>query len=142
MIQLTASLLHQLEQHSRAAYPSEGCGVLIGAAVEGGKRVHRLLPVENASPLAEQYHRYVISPPVMIAAERKARAAGLAVIGFYHSHPEGQARPSDFDREHAWPWYSYLVVGVQQGKVGETTAWLLSDNRESFDREEVIIERV
>ncbi len=142
MIQLTASLLHEVEQHSQAAYPNEGCGVMIGTALAGSKRVHSLLAVENASPQAEQYHRYLITPAVIIAAERRARAAGLEVVGFYHSHPDGQARPSDFDREHAWPWYSYLLVSVQQGKVGETAAWLLSDDRDSFDREEVIIERV
>jgi proteasome lid subunit RPN8/RPN11 len=71
-------------------------------------------------------------------AERTAARKGLDVLGFYHSHPDHFAEPSDYDREHALPNWSYPIVSVQKGKAAEIRSWLLSDTRESYI-EEVIL---
>lgn len=137
MIQLTDKLMDDIYQHSQTAYPNECCGVMLGTEEQGQKRVLGLLPVENASAAAEQYHRYVITPEVMLAADKRAQKGGMDVVGFYHSHPDDEARPSNFDREHAWPWYSYIVVSVREGVAVAANSWLLSDDRETFNQEEI-----
>ncbi|HXU46531.1 MAG TPA: Mov34/MPN/PAD-1 family protein, partial [Thermoanaerobaculia bacterium] len=70
-------------------------------------------------------------------AEKSARAESLSVVGYFHSHPDHPARPSDFDREHAWPGLSYLIVSVRAGKAVEARSWRLSDDRERFDEESI-----
>jgi proteasome lid subunit RPN8/RPN11 len=102
------------------------------------RRVVALLPQTNQSAADEQYHRFLITPEMMLAAEKQARAQRLDVIGFYHSHPEDQARPSEFDREYAWPWYSYIVVRVRDRKYDKMASWRLDDDRSHFDEEEII----
>lgn len=67
--------------------------------------------------------------------EKDARARRLDVLGYYHSHPDHPARPSEYDRNHAWPWYSYVIVSVKRGEPKDTTSWVLSDDRSRFDPE-------
>ena len=62
---------------------------------------------------------------------------GLEVVGYYHSHPDHPARPSDYDRDHGWPWYSYVIISIQQGKAGELNSWVLRDDRSKFELESV-----
>jgi proteasome lid subunit RPN8/RPN11 len=57
------------------------------------------------------------------------------VLGFFHSHPDHPARPSAFDLEHAWPYYSYLIVSVVDGKVAGIASWRLAADRTRFDPE-------
>ena len=71
------------------------------------------------------------------SAEREAANVGLEVVGWYHSHPDHPARPSEFDREHAWPWYSYVIVSVAAGQPEDMTSWLLADDRTHFLPEEI-----
>ena len=77
----------------------------------------------------------------MLAAEKEARGLGLSVVGYYHSHPDHPSRPSDFDRDHAWPGVTYLIVSVQQGAVADARSWRLRDDREAFD-EEALSDRI
>jgi proteasome lid subunit RPN8/RPN11 len=81
--------------------------------------------------------RYLIAPEDMLDAEKEARRLGIDIIGVYHSHPDHPARPSEFDREHAFPWYSYVIVSVQKGEPENLTAWVLKDDRSSFDHEDL-----
>ena len=76
-----------------------------------------------------------------MSAWRKKRRSEkkLELIGWYHSHPDAPARPSEFDREHAWPWYSYIIVSVQKGEPRDTTSWRLHDDRAAYDPEEIEI---
>jgi proteasome lid subunit RPN8/RPN11 len=130
--------LHAIGLHGSATYPEECCGVLIGRPT-GGKGttlVERLLSVDNERG-DSRHNRYVITPETVLAAQREARAAGLDIVGYYHSHPDHPARPSDFDREHAWPGLSYLIVSVERGQVADARSWRLSDDRERFDEERV-----
>ena len=71
----------------------------------------------------------------MLAAHKEARSLGLDVVGYYHSHPDHPARPSEFDREHAWPGMSYLIVSVEKRQVVEARSWRLADDREGYDEE-------
>ena len=69
------------------------------------------------------------------AAAAKARAAGLDVVGFFHSHPDHPARPSAFDLENAWPFYSYLIVSVERGRAADSRSWRLAEDRSAFEPE-------
>ncbi len=133
--------LHAIGLHGSATYPEECCGVLIGRATGGNGAngttlVERLLSVDNERG-DSRHNRYVITPETVLAAQREARAAGLDIVGYYHSHPDHPARPSDFDREHAWPGLSYLIVSVERGQVADARSWRLSDDRERFDEERI-----
>jgi len=120
--------------HLVRAYPEEGCGVLIGVEQDGVREVTRAIVFENARE-DSRHNRYLIAPEQFLAAERAARAANLDVLGFYHSHPDHPAEPSAFDLEHAWPYYSYVIVSVAGGRVADARAWRLASDRTRFDPE-------
>ena len=126
--------LQTVGRHATMSYPDECCGVFIGRALEDATVVERVLSVGNERQ-DSRHNRYLISPETVLAAQKEARALGLDVVGYYHSHPDHPARPSDFDREHAWPWVSYLIVSLQGRKVVDTRSWRLSEDRERFDEE-------
>jgi proteasome lid subunit RPN8/RPN11 len=128
--------LHAIGRHAGASYPEECCGVLIGRPLERGTFVERILSVGNERA-DSRHNRFLISPETILAAQKEARARGLDIVGYYHSHPDHPARPSDFDREHAWPGLSYLIVSVAKGKVVETRSWRLADDRKRYEEEEV-----
>ena len=90
--------------------------------------------LRNDSP----QNRYEISPQDYIRADREARQAGLDIVGFYHSHPDHPARPSQFDLDNAWPELIYVIVSVNKGQAGEMTAWKLADDRSRFLADEII----
>jgi proteasome lid subunit RPN8/RPN11 len=139
-IQLGKEQLAAITRHGEAAYPVEGCGLLLGRAEDGRKSVTRVLPVENTRETEARHNRYLIPPEAVMKAEQQAAREGLDIVGFFHSHPDHPELPSDFDREHAWPWYSYLITSVHQGRAVKTAAWLLADDRGAFTREELIEE--
>src|ERR1035441_313836 len=130
-----------IRQHSVRDYPNECCGVLLGK-VEGDakhvaevvalrnlrhdpSRAQELLPVDDPGRETER-NRFLIDPLDQLAVEKDARARGLEVLGYYHSHPDHPARPSAYDRDHAWPWYSYVIIAVEQGVPKDLTSWVLA----------------
>lgn len=117
-----------------AAYPSEGCGFLIGTlGTNGNAQVQRHEPVYNQRlDEGTGRNRYEIAPEDFLKTEKKLRAEGLDIVGTYHSHPDHPARPSEYDREHAWPVYRYLIVAVAKGEAGDARVWQLTDDRASF----------
>ena len=123
-----------IDRHGEASYPEECCGFLIGRAGGDATVVERVLPVANERQ-DSRHNRYVINPETVLAAHKEARAAGADVVGYYHSHPDHPSRPSDFDREHAWPGLSYLIVSVQNGRAADARSWRLADDRDRFDEE-------
>jgi proteasome lid subunit RPN8/RPN11 len=139
-IVITPRHLHTIGRIASMSYPEECCGVLIGRPQpqeDGGCTiVERILTVQNEREDSRR-NRYLISPETILAAQKEARALGLDIVGYFHSHPDHPARPSDFDREHAWPGYSYLIVSVQNRKVVDTRSWRLSDDRSRFDEEAI-----
>jgi proteasome lid subunit RPN8/RPN11 len=128
--------LQTIGRHATASYPDECCGVLIGRALADATVVERVLSVGNERQ-DSRHNRFLISPETILAAQKEARARALDIVGYYHSHPDHPARPSDFDREHAWPWVSYLIVSLQGRKVVDTRSWRLREDRESFDEERI-----
>ena len=129
---LTTALRRQIEADGAAAYPNECCGILVGRDVGGRRLVERLQPGQNVFEADERYHRFSIDPRAQLKAEREAEAEGKVVLGFYHSHPDHPARPSEYDREHAWPFYSYVIVAVEKGRAAAMTSWVLDDNTNQF----------
>jgi len=120
------------------AYPNECCGILIGEIDDKGvKTVKYMEAIHNAREDSEQYHRFLIMPEDMMQAEQTARKRKQDVIGFYHSHPDHPAIPSDYDKEHALPFYSYIIVSVMQGKSKELTSWELTSDRKNFESEKI-----
>ena len=126
--------LQTVTRHASMSYPDECCGVLIGRTLGDTTVVERLLSADNERD-DSRHNRYLINPETVLAAHKEARALGLDVVGYYHSHPDHPARPSEFDREHAWPGMSYLIVSVEKRKVVEARSWRLADDREGYDEE-------
>ncbi len=122
--------------HAAREYPYECCGVLLGQVEAETKVVTALKPLANVHEEGHE-RRYLIAPDEMFRLEREARAERIKILGFYHSHPDHPARPSEYDREWAWPWYSYIIVTVAKGIPGEMMCWTLDDDRQAFEVEEI-----
>jgi proteasome lid subunit RPN8/RPN11 len=135
---LPAALRRQIQAEGAAAYPKECCGILIGRDISGRRIIERLMPGRNTFEADEQYHRFSIDPMLQLRAEKEAEAAGKLVLGFYHSHPDHPARPSEYDREHAWPFYSYVIVAIEKGRAADMTSWLLDEKTEQFAVQDII----
>jgi len=139
MIRLSSELDKNIRADGETAYPNECCGVLIGDVDnEGIKTVKNTLTIDNAREDVEQYHRFLITPEDMMKAEQTARSMKLDVIGFYHSHPDHPSKPSGYDKDHALPFYSYVIVSVDKGKAQILTSWELTDDRSDFVQEKII----
>ena len=149
-IQLKAEHLESIRSHGRREYPSECCGMLLGRADGAAKEVAEVVPLQNLRhdaaraqellPLEDpdresEKNRFLIDPLQQLRVEKEARRRGLDVLGYYHSHPDHPARPSNYDRDHAWPWYSYIILSVERGEAAEMTSWVLSEDRAHFDPE-------
>jgi len=135
-LSIPAGLLDRIRSHGRDAYPLECCGLLLGRADANGKLVIDLRPMQNSREDTPE-RRYLIAPEDMLEAEKEAREQGVDIVGVYHSHPDHPARPSEFDREHAVPWYSYIIVSVEKGRPQDLTSWVLREDRSAFDSEEL-----
>lgn len=151
-LRLTERHLDAIRTHGARDYPNECCGILLGSANGETKEVKEVVALKNirSDPaLAQKFvpledpgreterNRYLIDPAEQLRIEKGARARGLEVLGYYHSHPDHPARPSDYDREHAWPWYSYIIVAVERGTPKALVSWVLSDDRSRFDLESI-----
>ena len=128
MIALAEDHAAAIREHGRQAYPEECCGALLGHEEEGDLVVEAVRAIDNVRE-DERRRRFLVDPKDYLAVEREARLQGLTVLGFYHSHPDHPAKPSEFDRLHAWPNLSYLIVSVAEGAPEEMTCWRLSDDR-------------
>jgi proteasome lid subunit RPN8/RPN11 len=135
---LPADLRRRIESEGAAAYPNECCGILIGRDRDGRRLVERLEPGQNVFAVDERYHRFSIDPRAQLKAERSAEAEGKVVLGFYHSHPDHPARPSEYDREHAWPFYSYVIVAVARGNPADMTSWVLDTQTNQFSQQSIV----
>jgi proteasome lid subunit RPN8/RPN11 len=138
MLRLSSELEKNIRADGEAAYPNECCGVLIGEIDNAGVKIaRRTLTINNAREDGEQYHRFLITPEDMMNAEQSARAMKLDVIGFYHSHPDHPSAPSGYDKDHALPFYSYVIISVDKGKAQVLTSWELTDDRSDFVQENI-----
>ena len=81
--------------------------------------------------------RFMVRPTDYRVAEQRATESGLELMGFYHSHPDHPARPSQYDLDHAWPFFSYIIVSVRGGVSEDMTSWRLREDRSAFDQEDL-----
>lgn len=140
---IAESVLAVAGAHASRAVPEESCGALLGYEVGDARRIVRAVAVENRERGARE-RRYLIPASEVRVLEARAAEEGLDVVGFYHSHPSGNAVPSPEDLREAWPWYSYLIVPVEAGgeagsaRPGTARCWRLRDDREGFEEERII----
>lgn len=133
-LRLSNSVVEEIRREGEQAYPGECCGILAGRT-GNVKEVLRLVPALNRR--TDDPHRYLISPDDLRLIEARLRSSGQEVLGFYHSHPDHPATPSAFDTEQAWPWYSYIIVGVNRGRAAELASWVLVDDRSVMHPESI-----
>ena len=137
-LKISADISERMRAHGERTYPHECCGALMGHDGDA-REVLEVLALENHRDDSPR-NRFEITPDDVREAEAAARRAGMELLGWYHSHPEAPARPSEFDREHAWPWYSYIIVSVRERVAREMNSWRLADDRGHYDAEEIQIE--
>lgn len=129
-------IFERMRKFAEAAYPYEGCGVLIGTSGDDSAAVSEVF--EGRNLVQDRRHdRYELDPRDIIQAEKWAREVGQEVLGFYHTHPDHPARPSQFDTDRAWAGYHYVVISVESGQLVEATAWQLAEAVEPSRFEEV-----
>ena len=139
MIQLAADAYAAIVAHGEADFPHEACGLLIGLDdADGTRRVEAARGLANVREPEARHHRFLIAPLDLVREEKRAREAGREIVGFYHSHPDHPAVPSRYDLEHAWPFYSYVVVAVRAGRTEEARSWRLSEDRSRFEPEALV----
>lgn len=138
MIEIAKPLLEEIRAHGEETYPEECVGALLGRKGEPAC----VLVVERMENIRteERARRYEISPKDYLRVESLASEKSLALLGFYHSHPDHPAAPSAYDRERAFPFFHYLVCSVTAGRGGDVTAWTLSEETGEFEREPVVEE--
>jgi len=136
VLKIREELLRRIHAHGVETYPYECCGALLGRDGDLSRDVLDLLPLENRRNDSPR-NRFEVTPADVLLAEKTARQNNIELLGWYHSHPDAPARPSEFDREHAWPWYSYIIVSVQQREPRDTTSWRLRDDRSAYDSEPI-----
>jgi proteasome lid subunit RPN8/RPN11 len=135
-MKIADELQEQMGAMGEASYPDEGCGILIG---NFGSEIE-VVEVRAATNLRKDRarDRYILDPKDTLQATKDARQRGLEVVGFWHTHPDHPARPSQYDADHAWPEYVYVVVAVHQGTTVDVTAWILEGNEGTPFRPEPI----
>lgn len=139
MIRLTRKLDEEIGRHGEETYPHECCGFLLGEVSGGTKVVREIHRAGNAREDSPR-NRYLIEPIEFLHVQRAASERRLDIVGFYHSHPDVAARPSQFDRDHAWTWYSYVILSVRDGRARELLSWILGDEEGPFAAEEIRVE--
>jgi proteasome lid subunit RPN8/RPN11 len=117
-----------IRAHGQETFPHECCGALIGS----GDSVTAVVPLPNTTEEGPR-RRFLVRPSDYREAERSAGGLGGELLGFYHSHPDHPARPSQYDLDHAWPTFAYIIVSVMAGKSDAMTVWYLKEDRSSFD---------
>ena len=131
-LRLTDGVELAIRAHGREAYPHECCGALIGR--DG--IVTSTAPLPNVTDEGPR-RRFRVSDKDYLTVQRAADAGGDDLIGFYHSHPDHPAVPSQYDLDHAFPSFAYVIVAVGNGEAGDLRSWTLRDDRSAFDEQAV-----
>lgn len=129
MIALSDEIIHCIKEQGEKFYPDECCGFILGRISGRTKYAELIQPAQNTAG-SESFHRFVITPEEMMRAEFFAVKNGLDIVGFYHSHPDCKAYPSEYDRTHALPVYSYVITSVKKGTAEEIFSYRLDENND------------
>ena len=138
VINLTDDIIKKFKKHGELDYPDECCGFILGNFKSNESIGVEYLPASNVKE-GNRKRRFLIDPMTYQKAEDEADEKGLSVISIVHSHPDHPDKPSDFDRDHAWPGFSYIIISVQDGKTASYRSWQLNKNREFFIEENIKI---
>lgn len=133
-LQLAAGVADAIRAHGVETYPHECCGALVGR----DREVTGTVPLPNMTDEGPR-RRFLVRPSDYQQAERAADGAGAELLGFYHSHPDHPARPSQYDLDHAWPNFSYIIVSVASGVAQDVRSWKLREDRSAFDEEALLV---
>ena len=137
MITIAEALLNEIREHGVRDYPYECCGLLLGRYSENGKLVRETYAISNAREESAKRNRFLITPDELMRGERYAASRDLEIVGFYHSHPDSPAVPSNYDLEHAWPTYSYIIVSTRADQATDLFSWEQEPDRSRFNEEEI-----
>lgn len=135
ILTLGADVADAVRDHGRETYPHECCGALLGA--DGV--VAATVPLSNTTEEGPR-RRFLVRPGDYQQAEQAATAAHQELLGFYHSHPDHPAVPSQYDLDHAWPSFSYVIVSVMAGEPVDLRSWTLKEDRSAFDEESLTVQ--
>src|SRR4051794_5725478 len=127
-VELVGAVASAIRRHGEETFPHECCGALVGA----GGRITHAVALPNTTEEGPR-RRFLVRPADYRLAEQRASELGGELLGFYHSHPDHPARPSQFDLDHAWPTFAYVIVAVAGRRAGDMTVWWLRDDRSSFE---------
>ncbi|MBI5481711.1 MAG: M67 family metallopeptidase [Deltaproteobacteria bacterium] len=132
-VKLPAAVAERIRHHCEEQYPCEACGAIFGRG-DGTESPWLVTGVAHAPNDHDDDHRrrYLVPPEFQLHAEQEARAAGLDVLGYYHSHPDHPARPSEYDRAHAWLGYLYVICAVAEGRAAAMNAFTLAEPDGAF----------
>ncbi|PYR29409.1 MAG: hypothetical protein DMF92_11935 [Acidobacteria bacterium] len=131
-LSLASAFEDEIRRHGEETYPHECCGALVGR----GNRVEATVALPNTTEEGPR-RRFLVRPSDYRLAEQRGRELGGELLGFYHSHPDHPARPSQYDLDHAWPTFAYVIVSVASGQAGDITVWWLKDDRSIFEEGEL-----
>ncbi len=135
MIYIDETPWKQMVAHAEATYPDECCGAMLGS-IDEMKKVQVVMPLANVSS-GSQRARYELKPEDLLEADRQARKQGLDLIGIYHSHPDCDAYFSETDLKNSCPWYSFVVLSIQQGKFDHANSWLPDAEQTAAEKEDL-----
>jgi proteasome lid subunit RPN8/RPN11 len=135
-LRIAEDLMRGIHAHGVETYPHECCGALLGRDGDDSREVTALVPLANRREDSPR-NRFEVTADDVRLAEKTAKENNVELLGWYHSHPDAPARPSEYDRDHAWPWYSYVIVSVLKGEPRDTTSWRLQDDRAAYDAESI-----
>lgn len=138
-LELSREQRDALVAHALATSPEECCGVLLGREDQPRSRVAEVAPAENVAPAEERRHRFHIDPAWLASVQRRARGAGLEIVGYYHSHPEGAAHPSDHDAACALSEVSTVIVGLGVGEDPDVRCWRWSPSVGRYEEERLVV---
>ena len=136
MIQIETEPWDQMVAHAQAVYPNECCGAMLGSTGEAGKTVTVAMPLDNVSQ-GSQRARYELRPEDLLKADTEAARRNLEMIGIYHSHPDCDAYFSETDLKNSCPWYSFVVLSIQQGRFHHANSWLPNPDQTAAEKEEL-----
>jgi proteasome lid subunit RPN8/RPN11 len=131
-VNLDPGIARLIRKHGEETYPHECCGALVGTA----DRITAAVALPNTTEEGPR-RRFLVRPSDYREAEQRASELGGELLGFYHSHPDHPARPSQYDLDHAWPNFAYVIVAVASGAAREMTVWFLKEDRSSFEEGEL-----
>ncbi|MCY4464166.1 MAG: M67 family metallopeptidase [Chloroflexi bacterium] len=141
IIHISHDLQREISEQLEATYPNEGGGFLLGRGEADQVQIVDIIQVDNVFDEAEQHHRYAMRPQDWMRLEDMADERGLSLVGYYHSHPDSPALPSEYDREHALPNFVYIITAVMMAQASDMRAWQLRPDRSAFDELKIAARR-